>query len=553
MLSRKVVLAALLIAALLAAACDEASDYNASLQPQVYAIDPTFREFYDLLGGEDLLGPGISPLFTYQNVDYQYTVAVLMVRDPGAPAYQRFTLGPLGLDMGLREAPALSLDQPDKRYIQGRLVYDLFVPLYEKLGGLRYTGEPLTEVHYNPEKARYEQFFANLGFYWREGDPRDSVHLLAYGAWKCDAKCRSPQSEASTVVLPFRTSKRFASSVERLGADFTGYAITDEHETPDGYIEQVFENVVLVVDPSQPGRISLRAVTERLGYRPDPLQSRKGNSQDYFYEIQGGRGYIVPRRFFEYLNQRSGFELSGPPIGEIARVKDAVYQQCFTNLCLQAFLDALGNITVRPAPLGYTYRLLPVQELNQPVGEPVAQPDAEEPTIEAEPETSGQPQPEAQLPAEAQPGSEEQPEVEAYPPAEEQPESVEQPEAEVQPPAEVEIQPQVPPSAPSGPVIVQVWESFPMVAPRQSQEIGVSVFQDGQPVPNVEPDLTVSLLDGSQKTYYMLPTGSDGQSRMNLDPIIADSGTLVPYKVCIYNLGGETLCVQDSFLIWVSP
>jgi hypothetical protein len=418
-------------------------------------------------------------------------------------------------------------EDPEARYVEGHIIFPLFVPAYEKLGGLRFSGAPLTEVHYNPEKKRYEQFFANLGFYWLEGEPPEQVHLLAYGAWKCDAKCRSHPPEASTVELPYRPAKRFLEAVTRLGAEFTGYAITDEYATPDGYLEQVYENVVLVVDPAQPGRPFLRAVSERLGYRADPLNAPGPNPEDHFYAIQGQRGYTIPKRFYEYIAQHSGFEVSGAPIGEITRVGEAVYQQCYTNLCIQAFLDPLGRITVRPAPLGYTYRRLPIQPVNRP-SDSFTVPLEEPAPVEALPQV----EPQAELQA--------QPNVEAQPTVEES-QPVAQPAVESAPPVQ------------GGPVIVQVWEIFPMVSPGQSQEIGVSVFQNGQPVANVEPDLILTFSDGSQKTYYMYPTGSDGQSRLMIEPVVVEPGTLVPYQVCIYNLGGETVCVSDSFLVWLTP
>jgi len=523
---RKLFLAAGLLILFLSAACDDATIGSDSLLGHQYAVDPTFIEFYNRLGGEEILGPAISPLFSFRNVYYQYTVSSVMVYDPGAPVSQPRSLGSLGLDMGIDDAPVPPPLKPDQRYVSGHIIYPLFVPLYEKLGGLRYVGEPLTEVHYNPEKGRYEQYFASLGFYWLDGDPVDSIHLLAYGAWKCDAKCRSPKLDASTVVLPYHTSKRFSASVERLEAEFTGYAITDEYSTPDGFVEQTFENVVLVLDPNRPGRVFLRALTQRLGYRPDPLQDRPTDSDDYFYPIVGERGYIVPLRFYDYLSQHGGFDISGPPIGGVVRVKDTVYQQCFTNLCIQAFLDALGEIVVRPAQLGYTYRLLPIEELSQPGVEPIVPPevpDHQEPIV---------------------PDS----------PVEEQPQPTAIPQVEVQQTLEDQMPPVSAPEAnPIGPVTALVWEGFSMVSPSQSQEIGVSVFQGGQPVANVEPDLTVFFPDGTEKTYYMYPTGANGQSSLLIDPVPGGNGTLVPYKVCIYDLGGETICIQDTFLIWSSP
>jgi hypothetical protein len=535
MSAKKLLIAGIVIITLLAAACEDAGFSVDPLLPQTIPIDPTFREFYDYLGGEEILGPGISPIFEYRNVYYQYTVAALMVHDPGAPARHRFSLAPLGVDMGISEPPVSPPAQTEFRYVDGHIINSLFVPIYEKLGGTRYVGAPITEVHYNPERGRYEQFFANLGFYWLEGYPSDEVYLLAYGAWKCDAYCRSPNPEASNVVLPQRIAKRFASAVERLGADFTGYAITEEYETPDGYIEQVLENVVLVMDPQQPGRVFLRALTERLGYRPDPLNGPNPGEDYKFYPIQGERGYSIPQRLHDYIIQHGGFEISGPPISEVIRIKDLVYQQCFTNLCIQAFLDAMGNIVVRPAPLGYTYRLLPIQTFDQtqaqPISQPVEEPPAEEPLAVEPPveETPAQPLVEPEVESEVQP----------------QVEPVEQqaPEPTVETFSDTQ----------SGEIIVKVWESSTMIAPNMPQEIGVSVFEDGQPVINVEPDLLVTLPDGTQRRYYMYPTGSDGQTRLTIEPVDAPSGTLIPYQVCIYNLGNRQYCFSESFLIWVGP
>jgi hypothetical protein len=51
----------------------------------------------------------------------------------------------------------------------------------------------------------------------------------------------------------------------------------------------------------------------------------------------------------------------------------------------------------------------------------------------------------------------------------------------------------------------------------------------------------------------MYPTGSDGQTRLTIEPVDAPSGTLIPYQVCIYNLGNRQYCFSESFLIWVGP
>jgi hypothetical protein len=102
-------------------------------------------------------------------------------------------------------------------------------------------------------------------------------------------------------------------------------------------------------------------------------------------------------------------------------------------------------------------------------------------------------------------------------------------------------------------VSIQVWETFPMVTPKEGQEIGTAVFENSQPLSSIEPDLVLTLPDGQHKTYYMLPTGSDGQTYIKVDPVDGPNGTLIPYEVCIRNMSGEKTCVKDSYLIWENP
>jgi hypothetical protein len=99
-------------------------------------------------------------------------------------------------------------------------------------------------------------------------------------------------------------------------------------------------------------------------------------------------------------------------------------------------------------------------------------------------------------------------------------------------------------------VSLQVWASYPMVAPDQKQQIGVGVFSGNEPLPGVEPLMELTLPDGTQETYHLAPTGQDGHTGLRLEPISAEAGMLIPYKVCIYTGDGNKFCVLDSFLIW---
>jgi hypothetical protein len=498
-------------------ACDAGSNQR-SVSADFFEIDPLFGELYQHLGGLDTLGPGISPVFHANGKDYQYTSSSLMVYDPQAPASHRFQLAPLGLDMGIVELPVQSPTQEGLRYVNGHVIYEEFVPFYEKLGGARFVGQPITEVHFNPETRRYEQHFENLGLYQLEGEAPGSVHTMGYGAWKCRASCRQSPVSNGLVILPPKVSNQFSEAVLALGTDFTGFALTDPYTGPEGVVEQVFENMVLAEDPSSPRRVSLRSITEPIGIAPEPLVPSEYNSGMVFFPIQNGKGHNVPIGFLEFLSNHGGIQTSGPPITEPSQLSDTVFRQCFKNLCLEEHRSPSGTEWIRPAPLGYSYRTLAIQgSLQEPTRFPA-------PLAMSPPAFQG----------EASPGS----------------------LSGVQSTPQIDVQPSAESFTSSQSfqeVSIQVWETFPMVAPDKGQEIGAAVFEKNQPMASIEPDLVLTLPDGQKKTYYMFPTGADGQTYIQVDPISGPNGTLIPYEVCILNVSGEKSCVKDSFLIWENP
>lgn len=482
---------------------------NQPLSQDYDGVDPLFREDYNELGGKDVLGPAISPMFIKNDVRYQYTAAALLVRDPSAPQNRVFHLAALGLDMGITEPPIPEPDESEGRYVEGHVIHSAFLPLYDRLQGQRYVGRPLTEMHYNPDAQRYEQYFENLGMYWLESEGPEHVRLLNYGAWKCDASCRAlNELESALVVLPYHTAKVFRDAVARLGADYTGFAITGAQETPDGYTEQVFENVVLVSDPENPSRVFVRPMVESLGIKADPLTVPSGKVDDVFYPLQDGLGHNVPQRFVDYIAQHGGMDASGPPITELFRVDDKIERQCFTNLCLELQRQGSGAILVRPAQLGFTYKMLPVRPLQ----------------LEDKQQADASPQSAPQSAA-----------VESQP--------VPSPEATVASFSKSQARE----------LTMRVWESYAMLAQNQNQEIGVSLLENNTPMQNIEPYLVLTFPDGQEKTYYMFPTGEDGVSMMVLDPIDLPNGSLVLYQICMLDFTYEKYCVKDSFLMWQNP
>ena len=482
---------------------------NGALPQDYDGIDPVFREDFDRLGGEDILGPAISPSFEKNDVRYQYTAAALMVRDPNASNNRVFHLAALGQDMGIAEPAILPPENPDGRYVEGHVIHSAFLPLFDRLDGIRYVGRPLTEVHYNPDARRHEQYFENLGMYWLEDEGPEYVHLLTYGVWKCSASCRSLNGfESALVVLPYHTDKIFEDAVARLGADYTGFAITEADQTPDGYVEQVFENIVLVSDPDTPSRVFVRPIVEDLGIKADPLTTPSGKDGYEFYPVQDGLGYNIPQQFLDYIVRHGGMDASGPPITELFQVNNSVERQCFTNLCLEMQHQVSGAILTRPAQLGFKYKMLPVRLLRLQ-REKAASPPAQDAPVNAVAENQPPPAPQATVASFARSQARE--------------------------------------------LTMRVWESYAMLAPSQNQEIGVSLLENNRPMQNIEPYLHLTFPDGQEKEYYMFPTGEDGVSKMLLDPIDLPNGSSISYQVCILDLSYEKYCVKNSFLMWQNP
>ena len=125
-----------------------------------------------------------------------------MVNDPGAPPSLRVRLFPVGLERGVKEPNVDEPTEPDKLYIDGHIIHDEFVEMYNALGSTHIVGRPLTEVRFNLEAGRMEQYFENLGFYRLEADPNNADRLLSYGAFMCDRRCHYTPNEVALPAIP---------------------------------------------------------------------------------------------------------------------------------------------------------------------------------------------------------------------------------------------------------------------------------------------------------------------------------------------------------------
>jgi hypothetical protein len=468
--------------AALSSACSSgpATDQQPLLEG-TFPVDPQFREFYNELGGVEMLGPAISPLHTYNHYRIQFSVAALLIYNTQAETSSRFSLAPLGLELGVAEPHVSPPDDQTIPYVGGHAIHPEFFPLFRELGGGKFVGAPITEKHYNPEEERLEQYFENLGFYIPDKDPQRNVYLMSYGAFKCGNYCDYPTHSSANPSTQTPLPEPFASAVARLGPTFTGRAISPEYNALDGNKEIIFDNLVLYANPSVPDRVFARPVLELLGITPHPLAKRLDNLQLEFYPIEGDLGHNVPVIFADYIAKHGGLDISGPPITElfIYNESEEIYRQCFTNLCLDYHgQQTVSDLKIQPANLGIPYK-----------GNYYAR------IVEKEFISS---------------------------------QSLEN-------------------------LTIKVWETKPVITSAEVQEIFVAIFQASKPVEGLNPELTLTYPDGREEFFFFRPTGPDGTSSMNIPPIAAPNGKIIPYEVCLLNLLDEQSCIGDSYLIWGNP
>jgi len=313
---------------------------------RVYGIDKTFRDFYKQMGANEILGPVISTVFSWDENQCQYTENALMCFNPEIIQNQGYFFFPIGtiFDMGDTAGQNNTIDNPE--------VYEEFLPLYTQLGGAASTGRPLTPVRYNLQEKRIEQYFENIGFYRQISGSDQKIKLLAYGAYNCQEKCKFTARQsavvninAPTVSMPFLGYlKRF----EKL--DAFGEPLTAPIEIQPGLIQQVYENAVFIGNPSLPETIHLLDVPVRLGLKQDIPGPQLYNLDDnmVFYVVNSPNGFHVPAVFDQFIINHGGRELSGSPLCEVYEEGDHI-RQCFQNYCLDYLPEKQA---VRMVPLG---------------------------------------------------------------------------------------------------------------------------------------------------------------------------------------------------------
>jgi hypothetical protein len=511
---------------------------------ETHPVDPIFNSFYAYLGGEEVLGPAITPLLVSGNLKSQYVEAGLMISDPQAPESERHRLAPLGLVLGISEPPIPAPADPNLRFMNGHVIYPEFVQFYEKLGGAQFVGRPLTEARHNPEKNRTEQYFENLGFYRLDWDEPGTVRLLAYGAFACDQRCRYQAPTASIPGLRAILPEPFASKAARLGLNLLGRTLSEPHLAEDGQLEVIFENVVLVIAPdeAEPAPLSFQI------WLPQLLQAAgEADREQVRFSIHIWLPVALLGRPDEPAREEVVVSVhlflplvfNGPPAEpELVSLRPIV---ALLDIPAQPPVprnpDPLMNFYAVDGELGYNVPVLLNDWILRNGGL----------------EVSGLPTGEMTALGNGvyrQCFTNLCLELDTLAPAGQQ----------LRPAAlGVLYKERFYPGDRDGPkensldgLRLRAWEGKPYVSPVESQEIHASVTEAGLPLANCETVLTLTLPDNSRQVYRVQPTDERGETVLRLGPIAAPNGTLVPYEVCLSGNKDQRLCVSDHYLIWGS-
>ncbi len=566
-----------------------------------YLVDPRFSDLYEKLQGDRTLGPPISnkKYVAGSNQEKQYFEGVVMIYDPDQSPH--YYLSPVGVVAGFSDLPNSIPENPNVRYQNGFIIPLEFSQFYDSMGGERWVGQPLTRARFNPEKNRVEQYFENMGFFRFEGDPEGVIHLMPYGLWTCAKECSEyPGTQNGSIRSSSieEIPSPFGEAIARFGTSFTGQAVSSAFQTPDGSVEQIFQNVVLYQDADSPIGVALRPISSLLSKGDGDLQAYQENSQEYFREVADGLGYYIPGYFMDFINQYYGFEVSGEPISRLAEIRGGVFNQCFENYCLLFDAGAVPDQAVRILPQGQKYKEEFQKEVTASSEEPRIVQDIQLDVWEQLPQISSAerqqigacihngPAPLVNLSAAIQINAKGSAPssylfgptdsggcafIELDPVLAENGTTVDYEvcfsglndqqfcqrdsfliwgNTDLQPAKEA---PSVEVSAASDEVTLDLWELHPQLSSTESQEVGACYHFNHQPQSGLATQLFLETPEGGVLKYDGPATDPGGCAFFRLDPVNANNGETIAYQVCFTDRNGLQTCQKDSFLIWGNP
>lgn len=432
-------------------------------------------------------GEAISHPFTIGDIRYQYTTNVLLVHDPSAPLQDQYRLEPLAGYWAIAEPPVPDPQDSSQIYVDGHIVWDEAQALYIKLGA-DLMGKPLTEVRYNASYNRYEQYFEKMGVYRREGDPYGKISILPYGTWTCGGQCSPENPDYS-------------------GPPQIPGAPQDEQlrQGEAAFAERVRQwGMQFTGQPLSPAYLAadgmIEKVYENLILFWDPAREGMVDLRSLPQAVGIHPSPLVPAingMHFYQVNGELGYNLSQDFMVYISR-----------HGTLARFGPPISEM--HAGPNGITRQCFENLCLLYDLSAPKA--------LVIRPEALGY----------------------------QYLSSVYVPQNGYQ------FQNPVSPSEinPLSQLHLTIWQESDIVPHGEYQTIGAGVYDGQKPVLGAEVVVTLTLPDGSQRSYPMPPTGENGQSQVEVEPIEAEKGTLIPYQVCIVNLPESQFCASHEYIIW---
>ncbi len=328
---------------------------NASFTRPIYELDPIYRNLYSSMGGERMLGGVISVPFMIGEKKAQFVEKALLIFDPKGDAANTIQLESIGNQLGITEKP---VDPPKNLtegwlYINGHVIPKEFADVFLKIGGIEMVGNPITEVHFNQDFRRYEQYFEKVGLYRLKSDPIEAVYTLGYGEWLCGELCIQGNDQNDEVDIILTQEKLFQDFILKVGSEFSGYVI--EENLVDGYYESLLKNMLIKVEPGNPDQVKILPLSEIVGVQPDTPYKQMDLPNMVFVPVDDQRrGFHVPKIIYEYIQSHGGLEVSGKPINKMGPY-GTIYRQCFTNMCILIDPNSVYE-QVFPEALGFTHQ-----------------------------------------------------------------------------------------------------------------------------------------------------------------------------------------------------
>ena len=97
---------------------------------------------------------------------------------------------------------------------------------------------------------------------------------------------------------------------------------------------------------------------------------------------------------------------------------------------------------------------------------------------------------------------------------------------------------------------INVWEQYPFIPSGESQLINIEAMQNNEPVEGIEFSLVVKQPNGIERSFEVNPTGDDGRTSVELDPINGPNGSIIQYEVCVLAAVTPQICFLRSYTIW---